>query len=294
MGCGRVGSELAARLESGEHTVAVIDKNPTAFRMLRYQFKGKKIEGYGFDEDILREAGIERAEAFAAVSSGDNSNIVADLLAAGHQVTMIEKDLHVLEVARPSLKEAEWFPFDACEVLSLVMAGIAHADVMVAATGDDEDNLVISLLAKQEFAVPRVVARVNNPKNHGLFTKAWGVDVAVSTTHILRSLVEEAVTVGSMITVMQFERGHVSLHSVNLADRSVAVGRTLRDLALPMDAAAVAVVREGHVVVPKEDTVFAAGDEVLVVASEGSESQVRDLLVGEEEPDEPAEPAEPE
>ena len=196
--------------------------------------------------------------------------IAADLLAAGHQVTMIEKDLHVLEVARPALKEAEWFPFDACEVLSLVMAGIAHADVMVAATGDDEDNLVISLLAKQEFAVPRVVARVNNPKNHGLFTEAWGVDVAVSTPHILRSLVEEAVTVGSMIKVMQFERGHVSLHAVTLADRSVAVGRTLRDLALPVDAAAVAVVREGHVVVPKEDTVFAAvssGDNSNIVAA---------------------------
>jgi trk system potassium uptake protein TrkA len=211
--------------------------------------------------------------------------IAADLLAAGHQVTMIEKDLHILEVARPALKEAEWFPFDACEVLSLVMAGIAHADVMVAATGDDEDNLVISLLAKQEFAVPRVVARVNNPKNHGLFNEAWGVDVAVSTPHILRSLVEEAVTVGSMIKVMQFERGHVSLHAVTLADRSRAVGRTLRDLALPVDAAAVAVVREGHVVVPKEDTVFAAGDEVLVVASEGSESQVRELLVAEDEPE---------
>jgi trk system potassium uptake protein TrkA len=81
MGCGRVGSELAARLESGEHTVTVIDKNPAAFRMLRYQFKGKKIEGYGFDEDILREAGIEEAGAFAAVSSGDNSNIVAARLA---------------------------------------------------------------------------------------------------------------------------------------------------------------------------------------------------------------------
>src|SRR4029453_8670897 len=81
MGCGRVGSELAARLESGDHTVAVIDKNPAAFRNLRYQFKGKKIEGYGFDEDILREAGIERAEAFAAVSSGDNSTIVAARLA---------------------------------------------------------------------------------------------------------------------------------------------------------------------------------------------------------------------
>jgi trk system potassium uptake protein len=81
MGCGRVGSELAARLEQGEHTVSVIDKNPSAFRMLRYQFKGEKVQGYGFDEDVLREAGIERAQAFAAVSSGDNSNIVAARLA---------------------------------------------------------------------------------------------------------------------------------------------------------------------------------------------------------------------
>jgi trk system potassium uptake protein len=77
MGCGRVGSELAARLEGRGHTVAVIDKNPNAFRMLRYGFQGQQVQGYGFDEDVLREAGVEQAGAFAAVSSGDNSNIVA-------------------------------------------------------------------------------------------------------------------------------------------------------------------------------------------------------------------------
>jgi len=236
----------------------------------------------------------------AAIAGAGNVGqfIAADLLAAGHQVTMIEKDPAVVEAARPGLEDAEWFPFDACEVLSLVMAGLAHADVVVAATGDDEDNLVISLLAKQEFAVPRVVARVNNPKNHALFTEAWGVDVAVSTPHILRSLVEEAVTVGSMVRVMQFEQGHVSLHAVTLAEESPSVGRTLRDLALPVDAAAVAVVREGHVVVPKEETVFAGGDEVLVVAAEGSESYVREVLVGEAPPEggspaEQGQPAEP-
>ena len=212
--------------------------------------------------------------------------IAADLLAAGHQVTLIEKDLNVIEAARDTLEGAEWFPFDACEVTSLREADLSSVDVVVAATGDDEDNLVISLLAKQEFAVPRVVARVNNPKNHALFTEAWGVDVAVSTPHILRSLVEEAVTVGSMVRVMQFEQGHVSLHSVTLAEGSPSVGRTLRDLTLPVDAAVVAVVREGHVVVPKEETVFAGGDEVLVVAAEGSESYVREVLVGEAPPEE--------
>jgi trk system potassium uptake protein TrkA len=210
--------------------------------------------------------------------------IATDLLAAGHQVTLLEKDPKVIEGARASLKDAEWFPFDACEVLSLVMADLSHADVVVAATGDDEDNLVISLLAKQEFAVPRVVARVNNPKNHGLFNEAWGVDVAVSTPHILRSLVEEAVTVGNMVRLMQFEQGHVSLHEVTLAEGSPSIGRTLRDLGLPVDAAVVAVVREGHVVVPREDTVFAVGDEVLAVTSEGSEGFVREVLAGEQRP----------
>ena len=225
--------------------------------------------------------------------------IAADLLAAGHQVTLLEKDPAVIEAARGGiLDKAEWFPFDACEVLSLVMAGIRHADVVVAATGDDEDNLVVSLLAKQEFAVPRVVARVNNPKNHALFNEAWGVDVAVSTPHILRSLVEEAVTVGNMVRLMQFEQGHVSLFEVTLAPGSPAAGRTVRDLSLPVDAAVVAVVREGHVIVPKEDTVLAAGDEVLVVGAASSEGYLREVLVGEGQPREggaggEAEPAQP-
>jgi trk system potassium uptake protein TrkA len=118
--------------------------------------------------------------------------------------------------------------------------------------------------------------------------------VAVSTPHILRSLVEEAVTVGSMVRLMQFEQGQVSLHEVTLAEGSPSIGRTLRDLALPVDTAVVAVVREGHVVVPKEDTVFAVGDEVLAVASASSEDYVRKVLVGDTRPREPdEEPAQP-
>jgi trk system potassium uptake protein TrkA len=208
--------------------------------------------------------------------------IAADLLPSGHEVVMLERDPAVVEYARKTLDKAEWFIVDACEVLSLEFAGLRHADVVVAATGDDEDNLVISLLAKQEFAVPRVVARVNNPKNHTLFTDAWGVDVAVSTPHILRSLVEEAVTVGTMVRLMNFEQGHVSLHEVTLAEGSPSIGRTLRELGLPMDAAVVAVVREQHVVLPREDTVLAVGDEVLAIASDESEEALRRALVAEQ------------
>ena len=98
--------------------------------------------------------------------------IAEDLAKAGHEVLLIEQDFELVEKIRGHYPEVDWFVGDACEVASLEKAGMAEADVMVAATGDDEDNLVVSLLAKQEFAVPRVVARVNNPKNHWMFDES--------------------------------------------------------------------------------------------------------------------------
>jgi trk system potassium uptake protein TrkA len=170
---------------------------------------------------------------------------------------------------------------DACEVSSLQGAHLDEVDVMVAVTGDDEDNLVISLLAKQEFAVPRVIARVNHPKNHWLFNEAWGVDVAVSTPQLLAALVEEAVSVGVLVRLLQFEGGNTRLVEVTLAEGSPAVGTSLGDLGLPRGATIVAVVRDAHVVVPRSDTIFDAGDEVLLLASAQIEDdEIRDLLAG--------------
>src|SRR6202030_3649969 len=119
---------------------------------------------------------------------------------------------------------------------SLDAAGMAEVDVAVAATGDDEDNLVISLLAKQEFAVPRVVARVNHPSNQWLFNESWGVDISVSTPQLLTALVEEAVSVGSLVRLLQFERGNAHLVEVTLAEASPAAGTSLGDLQFPRDA----------------------------------------------------------
>ena len=135
----------------------------------------------------------------------------------------------------------EWMVRDACEVSALDAAGLATADVVVAATGDDEDNLVVSLLAKQEFAVPRVVARVNHPKNHWLFNQTWGVDIAVSTPHLLAALVEEAVSVGSLVRILQLESSGAHLVEVTLAPGSPAAGRELALLGMPRDATVVAV-----------------------------------------------------
>ena len=105
---------------------------------------------------------------------------------------------------------------DACEPWVLEDAELAHADVVVAATGDDEDNLVTSLLAKQEFAVPRVLARVNHPKNEWLFTEQWGVDTAVSPPHMLTSMVEEAVTSGDLVQLLRLEGGRISIVEMKL------------------------------------------------------------------------------
>jgi trk system potassium uptake protein len=207
------------------------------------------------------------------------SYIAEDLRAAHHDVLVIDSNLSLVNRLRPLL-DVNWFVGDACEVNSLHDAGLEGADVMVAATGDDEDNLVISLLAKQEFAVPRVVARVNHPKNHWLFNETWGVDVSVSTPHLLTALVEEAVSVGSLVRLLQFEGGQARLVEVTLADTSPAAGHNIATLDVPRDATVVAVVREGHVVVPRGDTIVNVGDEVLVLVTPDSEEAVKAILIG--------------
>ena len=153
-------------------------------------------------------------------------------------------------------------------------------DVVVATTGDDEDNLVVSQLAKQEFAVPRVIARVNHPKNHWLFNEMWGVDVAVSTPHLLAGLVEEAVSVGMLVRLLQFEGGHTRLMEVTLDAGSPVLGSEFGSLVLPRGAAVVALVRDGRVVVPRSDTPLDVGDEVvLLVSAQCEDDEIRTLLL---------------
>ncbi|MGD0380169.1 MAG: TrkA family potassium uptake protein [Acidimicrobiales bacterium] len=206
--------------------------------------------------------------------------IAKDLAANGHDVLLIERDPDLVERMRATV-DVTWVAADACEVNSLDTAGMAQVDVAVAATGDDEDNLVISLLAKQEFAVPRVIARVNHPNNQWLFNESWGVDISVSTPQLLTALVEEAVSVGSLVRLLQFERGNAHLVEVTLAERSPAAGTSLADLQFPRDATIVAVVRGDRLVVPRGDTVLDPGDEVMVLVTGEAERAVQQLLVGD-------------
>src|SRR5688500_12276232 len=208
--------------------------------------------------------------------------IADELHRAGHDVLIVEVDGDRAELAVKANEPpgVPWLVADACEVTQLAQADPATADVVAAVTGDDEDNLVISLLAKQEFGVPRVVARVNNPKNEWMFNEMWGVDVSVSTPHLLTALVEEAVSVGTLVRLLSFEGGRARLAEVTLASNSPAADEEISSLGSPRDSTVVAILRKDHVVVPRGDTPVLAGDEVLVLVTDDSEESVRQLLTG--------------
>ncbi|MGZ8762966.1 MAG: potassium channel family protein [Acidimicrobiia bacterium] len=216
----------------------------------------------------------------AIAGAGNVGTFIAEELTKnGHQVLLIEQSPEV--AARLKLSEdIEVRVADACEVASLKEAGLESCDVVVAATGDDEDNLVVSLLAKTEFAVPRVIARVNHPKNEWLFTEAWGVDLSVSTPHLITALVDEAVSVGRLVRLFQLEGGQVRLVEVRLADDTPVADTAIKDLEVPRDATFVAVVRDDHVVMARGDTVLQVGDEVLALVTPESEDEVRRMLTG--------------
>ncbi len=205
--------------------------------------------------------------------------VAADLSARGHDVVLIEQDQSVIDRYEQEIS-CRWVRADACEPQDLVGAGMEECDVMIAATGDDEDNLVISLLAKQEFGISRVLARVNHPKNHWLFNELWGVDVAVSPPHVLTSLVEEAVTVGDIVRLLTLERGKVSFVSFTLTPGSPAVGRRISDLEVPAGCAIVAVIRNHHVLQPRPDIPLIDGDEVVALAPLEAEASLEELLSG--------------
>ena len=203
--------------------------------------------------------------------------IARELLDNGHQVLLIDRDPKALKL--DSVPDAEWLMADACEITSLDKAALSSAQVMVAATGDDKVNLVASLLAKTEYGVPRVVARINHPKNEWMFDTSWGVDVAVSTPRIISALVEEAVSVGDVVRLFSFRKGQANLVELTLPDSSSCIGKTVGEIELPQDASLAAIVRDGSVIAPTASDVFSAGDELLFVASAAAEALIKDCFI---------------
>ena len=203
--------------------------------------------------------------------------IARELLDNGHQVLLIDRDPKALKI--DSVPDAEWLMADACEIASLDNAQLNNCQVLVAATGDDKVNLVASLLGKTEYGVPRVVARINHPKNEWLFDQSWGVDVAVSTPRIISALVEEAVSVGDVVRLFSCRKGQANLVEITLPDSSICIGKTIEEVELPEDASLAAIVRDGRVISPTPSDLFIAGDELLFVASAQAEDKIRDCFI---------------
>ena len=206
-------------------------------------------------------------------------SVTRELIENGHEITLIERNPDHIDV--DAIPAAHWRLGDACELSLLQSVHLEDFDVVVAATGDDKVNVVVSLLAKTEFAVPRVVARVNDPRNEWLFDDAWGVDVAVSTPRMLASLVEEAVAVGDLVRLIEFQQDHSNLFEITLPDDTPWGGRPVRKLELPHDAALVTILRGARVIVPESDEPLEGGDELLFVASTEVEDELRRLLLPE-------------
>ncbi|HEU5416274.1 MAG TPA: TrkA family potassium uptake protein [Streptosporangiaceae bacterium] len=203
-------------------------------------------------------------------------SIARELIDNGHEVLLIDKDPRAIKVY--GVPGAEWLLADACEIASLDDASLERCNVVIAATGDDKANLVTSLLAKTEYGVPRVVARINLPANEWLFNESWGVDVAVSTPRLLSALVEEAVSVGDLVRLMTFRQSEASLVELTMPANAPLAGQRVGSIDWPADTALVAILRDSRVIVPSSDDPLEAGDELLFVTSQDVEAELARLL----------------
>ncbi|EEZ91122.1 putative bacteriochlorophyll 4-vinyl reductase [Mobiluncus mulieris 28-1] len=202
-------------------------------------------------------------------------SIARELLARGHQVTLCDSNPEAMKVS--SVAEANWILGDVASPDVMERAGTKEAEVIVAATGDDRANLVISLLAKTQFGVPRVIARVNNPKNEWMFDESWGVDVPVSTPRMMTSVVEEAVSVGVLVRIFHFNAARTSLYSVILPPDCPVLGLPLLGVSWPEGVLLVAVLRDGQSLPASLVANLEPGDQLLFLLPDNQQGVKQDL-----------------
>ena len=193
------------------------------------------------------------------------SQLASQLLEGGHQVKLIESRASVLERLAEEMPQGIVLAGDGSSPSVLEAAGIDQANVLAAVTGDDEANLVISSLGRFEFHVPRIIARINNPKNAWLFNEQMGVDVALSQSDILAKLIAEEMSLGDMMTLLKLRRGEYSIVEEKVHPDAVVSGKSLREIELPPECVFVAVLRKGRLIVPWGDTTLQPVDEVIAL-----------------------------
>lgn len=190
--------------------------------------------------------------------------VALELLGNGHKVLLIERNP---DRYRPDIvPDADWLLADACELSTLQEAEVQNCDAVIAASGDDKTNIATSMLAKGEFAVPRVVARVNNAANEWLFTEDWGVDQAVCTPRAMVAAVEGAIDVGHLIRMLALRQGQSEVAKLTLDPANSLVGQKICDITIPDDTVLAAVLRDGRVIVPPSEEPLEADDEMVFIA----------------------------
>ncbi|MHB9034417.1 MAG: potassium channel family protein [Anaerolineae bacterium] len=206
------------------------------------------------------------------------SHLASLLIAEGYRVKVIEQRRDHVEALRQDLPADVVVLGSGTEPEVLESAGIRQANVVAAVTGADETNLVVSSLARFEFGVPRIIGRVNNPKNAWLFNPTMGVDVSLSQADLMAHLIAEEMSLGDMMTLMKLMRGQYSLVQEKVHPASLAMNQPIKDLALPDNCVLVAVIRKGELILPKGDTVLMEADEVLALVHSSEIAQFSILL----------------
>lgn len=205
--------------------------------------------------------------------------LTKSLLEEGHEVLVVEKDPRKCAVLMDELR-VNVLQGDGCEAAVMMEAGMSRADVVIAVTGDDEDNLVVCQVAKQKFNVSRTIARINNPKNESIFRKL-GIDVTVSSTERILSQIERGIPAQSLVHLLTLRNVGVSFVELEVPPNSPALGRPLRELGIPDDCILPLVIRGGREgIIPYGDTMLQPGDQVIAVTSEASEETIRRILYG--------------
>jgi trk system potassium uptake protein TrkA len=213
------------------------------------------------------------------VGGGKTGSYLARLLLdGGHQVKVVEDRPTVFDRLKQELPEDALICGDGSSPAILEAAGIKDAQVLAAVTGEDEANLVVTTLGKFEFKVQRTIARVNNPKNSWLFTPEMGVDVALNQADVLAGLIVEEMSLGDMMTLLKLRKGAYSLVEEKVHPAAVAAGKMIRDLNLPSECVVAAIIRRNKLMIPRGDTVFQPGDEVLAVVHTTQIKQLAGLL----------------
>lgn len=206
------------------------------------------------------------------------SDLAALLLASQHQVTLIEERAEVAARLQKEFAPGVVHRGSGTDPTLLETVGIHQADVVAAVTGQDETNIVIATLARFAFAAPRVIARVNNPKNAWMFTPQMGVDVALNQAAVMARLIAEEMSLGDMMTLLKLTKGQYSLVEERVHATAPAVGTAIRDLPLPVDCALAAIIRRGELQIPRGDFILEADDEVLAVVHADQAAALAALL----------------